>query len=181
MLLLIILKFKPPDKKGLNPWKWERKDSCPQPTPIHKLSMMSMLWNISTGQLGLAAWLCSRPAAAPLLVSWVRETRKSPWFHSNNWKHQCYQHSSLTKSKTLQLLGGKLTLSQPKPGQILTLITDFFLKLLLLSTSHRNWSCEDAEVCVAIRRLVEIKGGMFWQWGIKVLMCYNFMWESKAC
>jgi len=28
-----------------------------------------------------------------------------------------YQLSSHTKSKTQQLLGGKLTLSQPKPGQ----------------------------------------------------------------
>jgi len=25
---------------------------------------MSMVWNISTGQLGLAAWLCSLPAPA---------------------------------------------------------------------------------------------------------------------
>jgi len=28
-----------------------------------------------------------------------------------------YQHSSRAKSKTQQLLGGKLILSQPKPGQ----------------------------------------------------------------
>jgi len=34
-------------------------------------------------------------------LSWIWETgKKSPWFHSNNWKHQCYQHSSRTKSKT---------------------------------------------------------------------------------
>jgi len=32
-----------------------------QPTPIHKLSMMSMVWNISVGQFGLAAWLYSPP------------------------------------------------------------------------------------------------------------------------
>jgi len=29
------------------------------PTLIYKLSRTSMVWNISTGQLGLAAWLCS--------------------------------------------------------------------------------------------------------------------------
>ena len=39
-------------------------------------------------------------------------TGESPWFLSNNWKHQCHQHSSCTKPKTQQLLKGKLTLSQ---------------------------------------------------------------------
>ena len=63
----------------------EEKESMPaQPTPIHKLSTMSMVWNISTGQLGLAAWLCSLPAPVHLLISWIRETANSPWFHSNN-------------------------------------------------------------------------------------------------
>jgi len=42
---------------------------------------------------------------------------KSPSYHGNNGKHQCYQHSSPTKSKIQQLLRGKLTLSQMKPGQ----------------------------------------------------------------
>ena len=88
----------------------------PQPTSICILSMMSTIWNISTGQLGLAAWLCSLPAPAHLLFSQTWETEKSPWFPRKNWKHQCYQHSSHTKSKTQQLLGGKLTLSQLKPG-----------------------------------------------------------------
>ena len=89
---------------------------APWPTPIYKLSMMSMVGNISIGQLGLAAWLCSLPAPAHLLLSWTGETGKSPWFHSNNWKYQCYQCSSRTKSNTQQLLRGKLTISQPKPG-----------------------------------------------------------------
>jgi len=40
-----------------------------QPTPIHKMRMMSVVWNISTGQLGLAAWLCSLPDPAHLLIS----------------------------------------------------------------------------------------------------------------
>ena len=64
-------------------------------------------------------WLCSLPAPAHLLISWTRETGKSPSFRSNNWKHQSYQLSSGTKSKTQQLLRGKLTLSQLKPGQCL--------------------------------------------------------------
>jgi len=35
----------------------------------HKLSMTSMAWNISIGQLGPAAWLCSLPALVLLLIS----------------------------------------------------------------------------------------------------------------
>ena len=65
----------------------------------------------------LSAWLCSLPAPAHLLISWVWEMGKSLWFHSNRWKHQCYQHSSCTKSKTEQLLRRQLTPSRPKPGQ----------------------------------------------------------------
>jgi len=47
-------------------------------------------------------------APAHLLISWTQEFGKSPWFLSNNWKHQCCQESSHTKSKTQQLLGGKV-------------------------------------------------------------------------
>ena len=64
----------------------------------------------------LAVWPCSLPAPTHLLVSWVWETGKSPRFHSNSWKHQCYQHSSCTKYETQQLLGGKKALSQLQPG-----------------------------------------------------------------
>ena len=46
----------------------------------------------------------------------MRNWKKSS-ISSNNWKHQCYQQTSCTKTKTQQLLGGKLTLSQLKPGQ----------------------------------------------------------------
>jgi len=35
-----------------------------------------MVWNISTGQLGLSAWLCSLPAPAHLLVSQTWETEE---------------------------------------------------------------------------------------------------------
>jgi len=58
--------------------------SLPSANPIYKLSMTSMVRNISTGQLGLAVWLCSLTAPARLLISWIWETGKSPWFHSNN-------------------------------------------------------------------------------------------------
>jgi len=47
-----------------------------RPTPIYKLSMISVVWNISTGQPGLAAWLCSLPAPAHLLFSQTWETEK---------------------------------------------------------------------------------------------------------
>jgi len=63
--------------KSSNSWtradsnSWPRKEQIPAPlsTLIYEVSMMSMVWNISTGQLGLAAWLCSLPAPAPLLTS----------------------------------------------------------------------------------------------------------------
>jgi len=90
---------------------------APWPAPVYILSMTSMLWSISTGQLGLAAWLLSLSAPARLLISWTWKTGKSFWFLSSNWKHQCYQHYSRTKSKAQQLPGGKLTVPQPKPGQ----------------------------------------------------------------
>jgi len=40
--------------------------------------MMPVVWNIVVGQLGLAAWLCSLPGPAHLLVSCMWETEKSP-------------------------------------------------------------------------------------------------------
>ena len=98
----------------------ERRIPASWQIPIHNLSATSMVWSISTGQLALVAWLLSLPAPAPLLISWTWETGKSPWFHSNNWKYQCYQCSSHTISKPQHLHGGKLTLSQPKPGHSLT-------------------------------------------------------------
>jgi len=116
---------------------------------------MSMVWSISISQLGLAAWLCSLPAPAHLPVSWIRETAKSPWFHSSNWKHQCYQHSSCPKSKTQQLLRGKLTLSQPKPGQMETtqpLWTNcssaWLVKKFILMSSW-SVSCFNLSFCVS--------------------------------
>jgi len=54
---------------------WERIPA-PWSTFIYKLSMKSMVWNISFGQLGSAAWLCSLPARVHLLVSQTWETAK---------------------------------------------------------------------------------------------------------
>jgi len=79
---------------------------------------MPMVWNISVGQLGLAAWLCSLPAPAHQLISQTWETEKRSLISQQQLKTSVYyQHSSHTKSKTQQLLGRKLTLSQPKPRQ----------------------------------------------------------------
>ena len=72
-----------------NSWKREKqKKVIPVrlPTPIYKMRMISVLWNISFGHLGLSVCLCSLPPPAHLLISWMWETDKSPWFHSNNWK-----------------------------------------------------------------------------------------------
>jgi len=61
-------KLKLIEKRELNSRKKERI-LAPRPTPIPKPTMVSMAWNISTGQPGLAAWLCSLPTPAHLLVS----------------------------------------------------------------------------------------------------------------
>jgi len=45
-------------------------------SPIYILSTISTVCNISVGQLGLAAWLCSLPALAHPLVSQTWETEK---------------------------------------------------------------------------------------------------------
>ena len=69
----------------LHSQKRERKILSPPPTPFNKLRMMSMVWNISTGQLGLAVWLYQLwliPAPAHLLLNWIWETGKSPLFLS---------------------------------------------------------------------------------------------------
>ena len=65
-------KFKLPDKRGftlMEMRKKERKSPGPPITPIHKLNLTPMVWNISIGQLGMAAWLCCLPAPAHLLLS----------------------------------------------------------------------------------------------------------------
>jgi len=61
-------KFQLLDKRGFELME-KRKIPAPQPTPIYKLHVMPMAWNISSCQLGLAAWLCPLPAPAHLLIS----------------------------------------------------------------------------------------------------------------
>jgi len=65
----LLEKFELPDKKRFQTVEKRREHLALWPTPIHKLSMTSMVRNISLGQLGLAAWLCSLPAPAHLLIS----------------------------------------------------------------------------------------------------------------
>jgi len=74
----ILEKFELTDNRGFELMEKRRADSCPRPTPIYKQSMTSMVCNISTGHLGLAAWLCSLPAPEHLLISQTWETEKSP-------------------------------------------------------------------------------------------------------
>jgi len=64
----VLKKFKLMEKFELTGEKRMKKITAPKLAPIYKQSMMSVVWNISIGQLGLAAWLCSLPAPAHLLV-----------------------------------------------------------------------------------------------------------------
>jgi len=63
---------------------WEKGIPATWPIPIDRLSMTSMVWNISVGQPGLAVWLCSLLALVYLLISQTLKTEKSPWFLINN-------------------------------------------------------------------------------------------------
>jgi len=63
----LLEKFKLPEKRGFE--LTEKKVPSSWPTLICKLLMASVVWNISTGQLGLAPWLCSLPTPAHLLIS----------------------------------------------------------------------------------------------------------------
>jgi len=64
----ILEKFELLDKRGFKLIE-KREILAPQLTPIRKLSMTSMVWNISLGQLGVSVWLCSLPDPAHLLIS----------------------------------------------------------------------------------------------------------------
>ena len=65
--------------KGMNSQKrieLTEKDQAPKKevaslsaNPLCRLITMPMVWNISIGQPGLAAWLCSLSAPAQLLIS----------------------------------------------------------------------------------------------------------------
>jgi len=64
----LLEKLKRSDKRGSELTK-KRRLLAPQPTSIYKVSITSMVRSISINQPGLAAWLCSLPAPAHLLVS----------------------------------------------------------------------------------------------------------------
>ena len=57
--------FNSQEKKGITEWRIPAL----QLAPIYTLSMTSILWNFSTGQPGLAAWLYSLPGPAHLLIA----------------------------------------------------------------------------------------------------------------
>jgi len=92
----------------------EKETPAPWPTPIYKLSVRSMAWSISPGQLGL-------PAPSPLLhtclLAECGRLEKVLHFLATIKTSVYYQRSSRTKYKTQQLLGGKLTLIHLKRGQ----------------------------------------------------------------
>jgi len=69
----VLEKFELLDKRRLKIPEKSRKEMIPAPrtTSIYKLIMISMVWNISTGQLGLDAWLCSLPDPAHLFASLI--------------------------------------------------------------------------------------------------------------
>ena len=129
-------KIELPDKKGFERTdkREERVDShLPSQTPF-----INWAWCPWCGVFPLASlgWL---PGCAPsqLLhtcsLDEYEKLEKSPCFHSNDKNLQCYQHFSPAKSKTQQLLEGKLSLSQLKPGHSSTSLGSLFQSLTPLS------------------------------------------------
>jgi len=51
---------------------------------LQNMGYVSVVWNISVDQAGLADRLCSLPALVHLLIRKTWETEKSPGFLSNN-------------------------------------------------------------------------------------------------
>ena len=89
--------------------------------PPSQPPFINRAWHLWYGIFPLASLSVCVAALPPSSCTPAHQLKIRNWkkslIYSNNWKHQCCQHSSDTKSKTQQLLGGKLTLSQPKPGQ----------------------------------------------------------------
>ena len=71
--------------------KKSREFPAPWPTPFLKLGMTSMAWNISIGQLGYLSGSAPSQLLHPYSWAEYEKLEKSPWFHSNNWKHQSYE------------------------------------------------------------------------------------------
>ena len=107
----------------------EKKFPALQPAPTHKLGMMPMVRNISVGQLGYLSSYAPPHLLHTCSLAKHGKLEKGLDFLETT-ENQCYQHSSCTKSKTQQVLGGKLALSQLKPGHSLWEI--------LMNMSFRN-------------------------------------------
>ena len=87
----------------------------PLANPLHNLITTFIVWNISIGQLGYLSGYALAQLPHTCSLAEFKKLEKS-LIYSNNRKHQCYQNSSHTKSKTQQLLRSKLTLFQLKSG-----------------------------------------------------------------
>ena len=98
-------KFKFLDKKGfeLTETREQRAPSPPSRPPF--INWARRLWCVV---FPLPSWAICLAVLPPSSWTPARSLNarnwKSPWFLSSNWKHQCYQHSSHTKSKPQQLL-----------------------------------------------------------------------------
>ncbi len=117
--------------RGNDASKTSRKDGCqegrypPSPAPTYILSMTFMAWNTLFGQFGSIILSVFLPASCICTLARLGKQDGVLGLIHNNWYHQgVYQHSSHTKSKTYQLLRGKLTPSLLKSGQFLI---DLFL------------------------------------------------------
>ncbi len=102
------------------------RDGCqegrypPSPAPTYILSMTFMAWNTLFGQFGSIMLSVFLPASCICKLARLGKQDGVLGLIHNNWYHQgVYQHSSHTKSKTHQLLRGKLTPSLLKPGHTL--------------------------------------------------------------
>jgi len=110
----LLEKFKLSYKRRFKPMEMRKAESFFPPSP--KINVTSTVWNISTGQPGCLSGHAPSQVPHTFSLAECEKLVKSPWFHSNSWKHQCYQPSTGTKSQTQHLLRRKLTLSQLKPG-----------------------------------------------------------------
>ncbi len=117
------------------PAKTRKKDGCqegrypPSPAPTYILSMTFMAWNTLFGQFGSIILSVFLPASCICKLARLGKQDGVLGLIHNNWYHQgVYEHSSHTKSKTYQLLRGKIN---SIPAKTRTLFH-------LLSTQEKN-------------------------------------------
>jgi len=138
----LLQKFALIDKKGFEltemrkrrQKKKKKKKSCPLVNPPLEADTMSMVWNIPISQLGCL------PGCAPSQLlhtgsSAEHQKPKKVLDFLATTKNISYQHSCQPKSKAQQLLGGKLIVSQLKPGKLCLI-----LMLLSLCTQKQAYS-----------------------------------------